>query len=34
MDSMLAFSRCKEQTSDPEACLKLGLGVIECSNGV
>jgi len=34
VDAQLAFTICKQQTSDPEACLKLGSAVTECSNGV
>ncbi|CAN0590810.1 unnamed protein product, partial [Ectocarpus sp. 12 AP-2014] len=34
VDENLAFTKCKAENSDPEACLKLGEAVLECTNKV
>lgn len=34
VDANLAFTKCKAQHSDPEACLKQGQAVLECNNKV
>ncbi|CAM9800040.1 unnamed protein product [Ectocarpus sp. 6 AP-2014] len=32
VDESLAFTKCKAENSDPEACLKLGVAVLECTS--
>ncbi|CAN0521071.1 unnamed protein product, partial [Laminaria digitata] len=34
VDVNLAFTKCKAENADPEACLKLGSAVLACNNGV
>lgn len=34
VDANLAFTKCKAEHSDPQACLKLGAEVLECNNRV
>eukprot|EP00903_Cladosiphon_okamuranus_P015579 g14384.t1 len=34
VDENLAFTKCKAEHSDPEACLKLGAAVFECNKMV
>ncbi|CAN0393885.1 unnamed protein product, partial [Scytosiphon promiscuus] len=33
-DVNLAFTKCKAEHADPEACLKQGQAVLECNNRV
>ena len=34
VDPNLAFTKCKAENADPEACLKLGSAVLACNNDV